>query len=250
MARRFVMSLGALCALLVSVVGAAPAEAGGTVPVLVVGGLSEPQILLDTLRGNLQSHGFTVFTMALPGLIAGTEDIGVSAQAVASEARSVLAETGASQLDVVGHSEGGLALRYYIKNLGGAKQVRRYVSLGTPQHGTQLANLIGRVPLIGSLAAAVCTACAQMAVGSSFLAALNSPTDVPGAVTYTAIGTSHDELVTPAPQASFLQNGGTSAAVQQFCPNDVSLHIGLLLDRPTAGLVVSALHGGPLSTTC
>jgi hypothetical protein len=28
------------------------------------------------------------------------------------------------------------------------------------------------------------------------------------------------------------------------------MHAGLVFDRPTAGLVVSALRGGPLSTAC
>jgi triacylglycerol lipase len=251
MVKRFFVSVVGAGVLLASVVGSGPAQAAGTnLPVLIVGGLAEPQIALNTLQGNLRDAGLTVFTMALPGLIPGTGDISTSAQAVAHRAQQVLSQTGASQLDVVAHSEGGLALRYYIKNLGGASQVRRYVSLGTPQHGTELANLIGSIPLVGNLAARVCVACAQMAVGSPFLAGLNSPTDVPGAATYTALGTTHDELATPAPQASFLQDGGTNASVQQFCPNDGAEHILLLFDVPTAGLVVSALRGGPLHTTC
>jgi triacylglycerol esterase/lipase EstA (alpha/beta hydrolase family) len=248
--KRFLVSLVALGALVASMVGTEPVQAGGSTPVLIVGGLTEPQAFLNTLQSRLQDAGLTVFTMALPGAIPGTQDIAVSAQAVAARARQVLDQTGAARLDVVGHSEGGLALRYYVKNLGGGAQVRRYVSLGTPQHGTQVANVIGAFPVIGQLAGTICTACAQMAVGSAFLTALNSPTDVPGAVTYTALGTRFDELVTPAPQASFLQDGGTSASVQQFCPNDVVFHVGLLFDRPTAGLTISALRGGPLTTTC
>ena len=250
MVKRLLVALLALCALLASPVATAPAQAGGSTPVLIVGGLTEQQNLLNTLQGRLQDAGLTVFTMALPGLIPGTQDIAMSARAVAARARQVLRLTGAARLDVVGHSEGGLALRYYIKNLGGAAQVRNYVSLGTPQHGTELANLIGQIPLIGDAAAALCAACAQMAVGSDFLAALNSPRDVVAGVAFTALGTSHDELVVPAPQASFLRDGGTSASVQQFCPNDATLHLGLLVDRPTAGLVISALRGGPLATTC
>jgi triacylglycerol lipase len=251
MVNRCLVALVGVGALLASLVGAQPVQAAGkAAPVLVVGGLTEPQVALDALQANLEQAGFAVFTMALPGLIPGTQDIAVSARAVAAEARSVLARTGASRLDVVGHSEGGLALRYYISNLGGASQVQRYVSLGTPQHGTELANLIGGIPILGGVAGALCTACTQMAVGSAFLAGLNSPTDVPGSVVYTAIGTTHDELVIPAPQASFLHDGGTSASVQQFCPNDPTLHIGLLFDQPTAGLVVSALRGATLGTTC
>jgi triacylglycerol lipase len=248
--KRFLLSLVALGAVLASVVGAGPVQAGGGTPVLIVGGLTEPQAFLGTLQGRLEGAGFTVFTMQLPGAIPGTQDIALSAQAVAAEARQVLKQTGAAKLDVVGHSEGGLALRYYIKNLGGAAQVARYVSLATPQHGTQLANIIGAFPIVGQLAGQLCTACAQMAVGSTFLAALNSPTDVPAGPSFTALGTRFDEAVIPAPQASFLQDGGTNASVQQFCPNDVVFHIGMLFNAPVAGLTISALRGGPLSTTC
>lgn len=250
MVKRFLVSMVALGAVLASVVGAEPVHAGGSTPVLIVGGLTEPQALLDTLQGRLEAAGFTVFTMQLPGAIPGTQDIALSAQAVAAKARQVLSQTGAAKLDVVGHSEGGLALRYYVKNLGGAAQVARYVSLATPQHGTQLANIIGAFPIIGQLAGQLCVACAQMAVGSAFLAALNSPTDVPAGPSYTALGTRFDELVVPAPQASFLQDGGTNASVQQFCPNDVVFHIGMLSNAPVAGLTISALRGGPLTTTC
>jgi triacylglycerol lipase len=249
--KRFLVSLVALGAVLGTAVGAQPVQAASSsTPVLVVGGLTEPQAFLDTLQGRLQAAGFTVFTMQLPGAIPGTQDIALSARAVAARAQQVLRQTGAAKLDVVGHSEGGLALRYYIKNLGGAAQVRRYVGLATPQHGTQLANLIGAFPIIGQLASQLCTACAQMAVGSTFLAALNSPTDVPAGPSYTALGTRFDEAVIPAPQASFLQSGGTNASVQQFCPNDVVFHIGMLFDRAAAGLTISALNGGPLTTTC
>ncbi|HZU19089.1 MAG TPA: lipase [Candidatus Dormibacteraeota bacterium] len=251
MRKRWLVFLVGVGTLLASLVGARPVQAQENVPVLIVGGLTEPAADLSLLRDRLQDAGFTVFTMALPGPIPGIQDIAQSAQAVATEARAVLARTGASRLDVVGHSEGGLALRYYIENLGGGAQVRRYVSLGTPQHGTEVANLVATFPILGTLVGAACTACAEMAVGSAFLDALNRPTDVPpGPIGYTALGTTHDELVVPAPQASFLHDGGTNASVQQFCPLDPVMHVGLLFDRPTAGLVVSALRGGPLTTTC
>lgn len=250
MVKRFLVSMVALGAVLASMAGTEPVQAAGSTPVLIVGGLTEPQASLNTLQGRLEAAGFTVFTMQLPGAIPGTQDIALSAQAVAAKAQQVLTQTGAAKLDVVGHSEGGLALRFYIKNLGGAAQVARYVSLATPQHGTQLANIIGAFPIVGQLAGQLCTACAQMAVGSAFLAALNSPTDVPAGPSFTALGTRFDEAVIPAPQASFLQNGGTNASVQQFCPNDVVFHIGMLFNAPVAGLTISALRGGPLTTTC
>jgi triacylglycerol esterase/lipase EstA (alpha/beta hydrolase family) len=243
MIRRFVVSFAGLGALLASIVGAGPAHAASP-PVLVVAGLTETTQQLQTILGRLQNDGFTAFGMQLPSTNGqpGCGDIAQSARAVASQAQQVLNQTGAAQLDVIGHSEGGLALRYYVKNLGGTSQVATYVSLGTPQHGTTQAS--------GGFFGAFCPAVGQMAPNSTFLQSLNSPTDVPAPVVYTALGTTADTLVTPAPQASFLQNGGTNAAVQQFCPNDSSSHVGLLSDAPTYLLARSALLGQPLSTNC
>jgi triacylglycerol lipase len=240
MVRRFVVSLVGLGALLGSGTGAVPAHAASP-PVLVVAGFTETTNQLQTLLGNLKNAGFTAFGMQLPSTngIPGCGDIAQSAQAVTSQAQQVLSQTGASQLDVIGHSEGGLELRYYIKNLGGGSQVARYVSLATPHHGTSAAGFT-----FG------CQAVAQMQTNSSFLNALGSPTDVPGPVAYTALATTRDTVVTPAPQASFLQNGGTNVTVQQFCPNDSASHVGLLTDAPTFGLVRTALLGQPLATTC
>lgn len=242
MIRRFVVSFVGLGAVLASVIGAEPVHAANP-PVLVVAGFTETTNQLQTLLGNLKNAGFTAVGMQLPSTngIPGCGDIAQSANSVATQAQQLLSQTGAAQLDVIGHSEGGLELRYYIKNLGGGSQVARYVSLGTPQHGTSQAS--------GGFTFG-CTAVAQMAPNSSFLNTLNSPTDVPGPVAYTALATTKDTVVTPAPQASFLQNGGTNASVQQFCPNDNSSHVGLLSDAPTFGLVKSALLGQPLGTTC
>lgn len=240
MARRLLASFVGMGALLLSLVGTQPVQAASN-PVLVVAGLTETTSQLQTILNRLSADGFTAVGMQLPGFPAGCGDIAQSSQAVATRAQQLLTQTGAAKIDVIGHSEGGLELRYFIKNLGGASVVQHYVSLGTPQHGTRAAFNV-----------AFCTAAGQMAVNSAFLNSLNSPTDVPGApaVSYTALGTTRDTLVTPAPQASFLQNGGTNAAVQTFCPNDTTSHVGLLSDAPTYLLARSALLGQPLSTNC
>ena len=112
-----------------------------------------------------------------------------NAQELAAYVQYVLSVTGASKVDLVGHSMGGLSTRYYIKFLGGVNYVDDYVSLGTPQHGCWAANL----PLLPLLSAGA----KEMVPGSAFLTKLNSNDETPGSVSYTAIYSYIDEIVMP-----------------------------------------------------
>jgi triacylglycerol esterase/lipase EstA (alpha/beta hydrolase family) len=51
----------------------------------------------------------------------------------------VRAETGAAQVDVVGHSMGGVVGRYYVTFGGGDGIVKNLVTIGSPHSGTQVA---------------------------------------------------------------------------------------------------------------
>ncbi|GAA3049264.1 hypothetical protein GCM10020000_32230 [Streptomyces olivoverticillatus] len=59
----------------------------------------------------------------------------------------VCERTGQPQVDVVGHSLGGLVARYYIQRMGGDARVRTLVTLGTPHGGTLTAVLATVHPL-------------------------------------------------------------------------------------------------------
>jgi triacylglycerol lipase len=48
-------------------------------------------------------------------------------------------ETGSDKVVIVAHSMGGLAARAYLRDVGGA-DIARIITLGTPHHGTTLAN--------------------------------------------------------------------------------------------------------------
>ncbi|MCI0570955.1 MAG: hypothetical protein L0Y66_09395 [Myxococcaceae bacterium] len=232
--------LGPLVLLATVLVAPAPAHAATRYPVLLVAGLYSPASHLNTLKNRLQADGFAVYTMELPTL--GTQDIALSAQAVGDKVNFVRAQTGAAWVDIVGHSEGGLASRYYLKFLGGTTKVARYVSLGTPQYGSYLNNIY--YP-----SCSLVVACAQMAVGSAFLTTLNSGDDTPGSVKYTAFASTQDELVDPDAH-SFLADGATNVYVQSLCPLRYVYHLDFLYDGAVYGMVRSALQEQPISTNC
>jgi triacylglycerol lipase len=57
----------------------------------------------------------------------------------------VRAATGASQVDLVGHSMGGVVARYYVSLGGGDGIVKHLVTLGSPHTGTELSRIgLGR----------------------------------------------------------------------------------------------------------
>jgi len=97
----------------------------------------------------------------------------------------ILVRTGAKQVAIVGHSEGGMMPRYYIKFLGGESKLDDWVSLGGPNHGTETAN--------------VCfsTSCVEMRIGSTFLKELNAGDETPGAVNYGTWWSPCDEIINP-----------------------------------------------------
>ncbi|MFB9234971.1 esterase/lipase family protein [Plantactinospora siamensis] len=225
-----------------STAGSAVAAAGN--PVIVVGGLSGFAAVYGPLADRLRADGYRTFVYELPEL--GFGDIAASATAFRGYVGRVLASTGAARVDLVAHSEGGLVSRYYLRNLGGAGSVGRYISLGTPQYGTYVANILAFLGL-GSCVGII--ACQQMTIGSSFLAALNSGDDTPGGVRYTTIRTAQDELVRPTPNAA-LTDGATNVLVQAYCPLRVVGHVGLVLDGTTYSIVRSALRDAAIRPDC
>ncbi|MEV0215533.1 alpha/beta fold hydrolase [Micromonospora sp. NPDC050695] len=213
-------------------------------PVIVVGGLSGVAVAYEPIAARLRGDGYRTFIYQLPNL--GLGDIPTSARAFASYVEQVRASTGASTVDLVAHSEGGLVSRYYLKRLGGTATIGRYVSLGTPQYGTYVANIVALLGL-GSCAGIV--ACQQMTIGSAFLADLNAGDDTPGGVRYTTIRTLQDELVRPTGNAA-VNDGATNVLIQAYCPLRVVGHLGLVLDGTAYTIVRGALVDGPVRPNC
>lgn len=211
-----------------------------TNPVLVIGGFDADQGILEKLRETLDRRGYSAYSIVLPavpslsGAPTGSAPIAESAAAVAQAVDEIRRETGAARVDLVGHSMGGLAARHYIKFLRGSEPVGTYVDLGTPNSGQSL----------GLLCSLFWPGCRDIAPESPFMRALNEPPAVPpGLVAYHLFSENEGPEREPLP-------GAINASVQDFCPDRHVIHRNEPRDGAFQELIVSALRGGPLATTC
>jgi triacylglycerol esterase/lipase EstA (alpha/beta hydrolase family) len=220
--------------------------------VLVHGTFANMYDSWGALAPDLVNSGYCVYAFnfgqtIVPSSIDGTGDIAASAGQLSSFVRQVLSKTGASKVDLVGWSQGGMMPRYYLDNLGGASKVNMLVGLAPSNYGTTVdgvTTLITDYGLLGIATAAlsvVCTSCVQQLQGSSFLSKLNETPTEPG-VRYVVIETKGDDVVTPytnafLPAASNVQN----ITLQNQCPQDASDHISIAYDSNALDDVLNAL---------
>lgn len=120
----------------------------GALPVVLVHGLfgfdraGLPGLRVHYFRGivnHLESLGCHAHTVRLPRC-ASVPD---RAKALVEKIEAL----GHERVDIIAHSLGGLDARYAIAKLGLASRVRALVTIGTPHHGTPLANFAVRGPL-------------------------------------------------------------------------------------------------------
>ena len=208
----------------------------------------------------LTSRGYCVFSLdygQLPGvpLFYGLGPIDKSAAQLQVFVDKVLAATGAAKADLVGHSQGGLMPRYYLKFLGGAAKVNALVGLAPDNHGTTLNGLTKLLPYFPGaedLLTAATPGLADQIAGSAFLTKLNAGGDTVPGVHYTVIATKYDEVVTPY-QSGFLSGSDVhNVLLQNLCGLDLSEHVAIgILDRIAYHEVVNALDPAHASaTTC
>jgi len=217
-------------------------------PVLLVHGTTAN--MLDdwqAMSPALKAAGYCVYAFNY-GSYNHSGDIGIyglnfieqSAKELASEVRSVLKATRATKVSLVGHSQGGMMPRYYLKYLGGASKVDEVVGLAPSNHGTTN-------PLVGP-AGLTCPSCAQQAADSAFITDLNSGDETPGTADYTNVVTQDDEVVTPYTSGFLAADGNavTNLVLQDKCPNDTREHLGMSSDPPVIAITLNALgRSGP-----
>ncbi|MFF7159210.1 alpha/beta fold hydrolase [Streptomyces sp. NPDC008139] len=208
----------------------------------------------------LVQRGYCVYSFdygMLPGvpLIGGLGPIADSAQQLSDFTDRVLAASGTSKVDIVGHSQGGMMPRYYLRFLGGAAKVNTLVALAPDNHGTTLDGLTKLLPYFPGAADAlhgITPGLADQVAGSPFQQHLNAGGDTVPGVHYTVISTIYDEVVTPYTTQALSGPDVHNVVLQNLCPVDVSEHVAIgLTDRIAFHEAANALdpaHATP--TTC
>lgn len=207
----------------------------------------------------LANNGYCVFALNYGNLagvpwplsaVGGLDRIEDSAAELAAFVDRVLSATGAEKIDIVGHSQGTLMPTYWLKFLGGAGKVDKYVSLAPLWNGTTVAaasELDMYIKLLGLewfqeiTIGALCGACLQMVKGSDLMRTLQAGGILDPDVTYTNIMTRYDELVVPYTSGNIVAANSTNVVVQDGCSQDFSEHAGIAGSRRAATFVLNAL---------
>ncbi len=205
-------------------------------PVLLVPGYGGSTASLEVLGAQLRADGREVVLVDPPGN--GTGDLREQAANLSRVVGGALRSSSADSVDLVGYSAGGVVVRWFLLNLGGAEVTRRVVTLASPHHGTDLAALASAV------AGDACPeACRQLAPDSDLLLLLNRGDETPDGPLYTALWTEDDQTVVP-PDSGRLQ-GALSYAVQDACPRLVVDHGDVPRTPDVVSMVEAALGVDP-----
>ncbi|WP_406455623.1 alpha/beta fold hydrolase [Streptomyces sp. NBC_01622] len=138
-------------------------------PVVLLHGFIDNRSVFVLLRRSLAQHGRRpVESLNYSPL---TCDIRTAAELLGRHIEEICERTGSEQVDIVGHSLGGLIARYYAQRLGGDLRVRTLVTLGTPHSGTAVVPLANAHPIVR-----------QMRPGSAVIEELGLP--APGCRTH------------------------------------------------------------------
>ncbi|MGW0859675.1 esterase/lipase family protein [Streptomyces sp. NPDC002690] len=139
-----------------------PAQRDDRPPVVLLHGFIDNRSVFVLLRRSLARHGRRHLESLNYSPL--TCDIRTAAELLGRHVEEICERTGHPQVDIVGHSLGGLIARYYVQCLGGDHRVRVLVTLGTPHGGTAVAPLASAHPIVR-----------QMRAGSDFIEELRTP---------------------------------------------------------------------------
>jgi len=236
-----------------------PSSAHPNPVVLVHGTMANAYDSWSGLGPVLKSYGYCVFAInyGAPNgsLFKATGDIPASAAEIGRFVDQVRSRTGAAEVDLVGHSQGGSVARYYANLIGGDAKVGTVVGLAPSNHATTVLGLLtlGRFlnvvdPIFALTNWIGLPALQQQAdPDSTFFKALNGNGETRSGLRYVNIATRFDEVVTPYRQAFVAAGSGATVqniTLQDVCGQDLTDHLGIVYDTNVYQLILNALEPG------
>lgn len=166
-------------------------------PILFVHGWDSSGSAWNTMIGRFEAAGYPSSSLMVISYNSNQTNVAIAAE-VRDAADALRSQTGASQIDIVSHSMGGLSSRYYLKFMGGTPGVDDWVSLGGPNNGTSTAYACWLFS----------TSCRDMTPGSGILNELNSGDPTPGPTSYATWWSPCDIVIIP--NTSTVLSGATN----------------------------------------
>lgn len=234
-----------------------PSEKHPNPVILLHGLLANQTVNWQTFAPLLHNEGYCVYSLtygekdgvAIPGYQpGGMIKMEQSAEQLAEFVDKVLAETGASKVDLLGHSQGTIMPSYYIRFLDGGAKVDKYVSLtplwqGTTAGGLSYLYVFGQMfgfptdDLVGT----VCESCTQFLNGSEFLKKMHEKGMFDPGVQYTNIVTRYDQAVVPYTSGIAEGPNIRNIVLQEKCWLDFSEHAAVAYSPNATQHVLNAL---------
>lgn len=214
----------------------------------------------------LSNAGYCVFTFNYGNITPDPNfpaqalgDIPAGAQTLADTVDRVLAATGAEEVDLVGHSQGGgITPDYYLKFLGGAEKVHTKVGI-SPSTGTTLSTFVflrSLIPIIGPAVygsiEGTTPALIQQVFDSDVARQVypDGAVGIPG-VEMVSIVSEYDEVVTPFVRQYYAGPNVTNIHLQDGCAADMSEHVSTLYSERALRFALNALEpGDPAPVAC
>ncbi|MGN6275121.1 MAG: esterase/lipase family protein [Solirubrobacterales bacterium] len=185
MARKRLTAFVVAIALCITGAALAPASSLALDPILFVHGWNGSASNWNTMIERFEKDGYPKSYLMAYSYSSSQSNKVDAEKEVASHVEQLLKNTGAEKVDIIAHSMGSLNTRWYIKFDGGESKVDDWVSLGGPNHGTEVANICFGI------------ACEEMRIGSKFLTELNAGDETPGTVNYGTWWSPCDEFIKP-----------------------------------------------------
>ncbi len=183
--RKHLFKLAALAAaILPSCAGNPPPVAAPAVPrVVLVHGFLDRGNAFKSLKKRLEKRGFDVY---VPRLVNSDGRGGLEKLAVHLK-QDIDTHFGKNApINLVAFSMGGLVSRYYLQELDGAQRCRKFITISSPHHGTEVAMIY---PTRGAI---------EMRPGSPFLTQLAASQGKLGDMPVTSYRTPMDLIILPA----------------------------------------------------